>query len=103
MITVNLPGRLGPPVKHTTEQKCAMRLLSPNGTAEYISRKILHTDREPLPCIKQISISADVVSYWERGECPSWHKPQIWKKLNAKQRVDAYVATFSEGLGAFYE
>lgn len=103
VITTNLPGRLGAPLKHVTKQVFTVRLLSPAGKVETLTRKILHTNREPLLASRKTIISSSVVSSWERGECPAWAKSQVWRKLNSKQRIAAYVETFNEGFGVSYE
>ncbi|MGV8961860.1 MAG: hypothetical protein ACOH2V_00500 [Candidatus Saccharimonadaceae bacterium] len=102
-ISVTLPGKLGRRVKHTTKQVFSAHLSSVDGKPELLTRKILHTDREMLPCCRKTHISADVVSFWQKGECPIWSKPQVWRKLNAQQRLISYVGTFDEGFGVSFE
>ena len=102
-ITVHLKGVLGGPVKHTTKQVGKVDV-SPVGKApEWITRKIKHTDRTPVPCARIVPISEATVTGWVKGEGPYWIKPQVWKSFNKKQKIAAYVASFDEGYGVSYE
>lgn len=103
LITVNLLGKIGPRVKHTTKQVYSVDVSPLGGKPEFMTRKIKHTNRVNLPATRKLNISPEVVQYWQSSECPFWAKPHIWKKLSKNQRVAAYVATFDEGYGVNYE
>lgn len=104
VVTINLPGTLGGRVKHTTKQIGSVDI-SPIGskTPEWITRKIKHTDRTPGSCVRIVPISGIIVTSWVKGDAPHWIKPQVWKKLNKQQRIDAYLTRFDEGYGVSYE
>lgn len=103
LITVNLLGKIGPRVKHTTKQIYSADISPIGGKPEYMTRKIEHTDRGNLSATREMNISPDVVRYWQSSECPSWSGPKTWKKLTSEQRIQAYVARFDEGYGVSYE
>lgn len=103
VITVNLPGKIGPRVKHTTKQVYTADVTPLGGKPEHMTRKIKHTNRVNLPAARKINISGEVVQFWQNSDCPFWARPHVWKKLNKTQKLQAYVATFDEGYGATYE
>jgi len=104
VVTVNLPGSLGAPVRHTNRQKNTITVSSdtPPHTPTKLTRTILHSDREPMPCYRCFTVEEDVLNSWIKGECPSWIKPHAWKNLAPKQRILAYLITFDEGCGVSY-
>ncbi len=104
VVTVNLPGALSGSVKHTTKQVGRVDV-SPIGSKnpEWITRKIKHTDREPVPCARIVPIAGEIVTAWVKGEAPYGTKPQIWRTLNKKQKIQIQVARFDEGYGVSFE
>lgn len=103
LISVNLPGALGPRVKHTTKQTCSMVISQTGKKKEIITRKILHTDRPVTECTRKFQISPEILNSWCNGDCPSWVKLGDWKKMNRTQKIDSYVKTFDQGYGVSYE
>jgi len=104
VISINLPGTIGHRSKHTTKQSYTVDV-APIGAKypDLITRKILHTDPEVLPCSRKMHISPAVIQSWINESSPYWVKPQVWKKLNETQRIEAYIQTYDEGLGVTYE
>jgi len=104
VVTVNLPGVLSGRVKHTTKQTGTVDV-SPIGSKnpEYITRKIKHTDRTPVPCARIVPIAGTIVDAWVKSEVPFWIKAQVWKTYNKKQKIQAHVSRFDEGYGVSYE
>jgi hypothetical protein len=104
VVTVNLPGVLSGSVKHTTKQVGKVDV-SPIGSKnpEWITRKIKHTDRVPVPCARIVPIAAEIVTAWVKSEVPYWIKPQVWKKFNKKQKIEAHLSRFDEGYGVSYK
>jgi len=104
LLTINLLGRIGGCVKHTTKQVVTVDVTPMNHKQpEYITRKIKHTDRVATPCVKKLRISSEVVLGWQYGECPAWVKPTVWKSMNKKQRLESHLNRFDEGYGISYE
>lgn len=102
-ITVNLPGVLSGPVKHTTKQVGKVDVAPIGKNPIWITRKILHTDRPAVSCGRVIPISDTVVTNWVKGENPHWIKLQLWRTFSKKQKIDAHVSGFDEGYGVSYE
>lgn len=103
IISINLLGRLGSRVEHTTYQKYTVDTLDDKTHRPItITRNILHTNRTPSSCVKEIHISPAVIQKWITDPCPHWVKPQLWKKFGREQRIYAYVASFDEGYGVFF-
>lgn len=104
LISINLPGQIGPPVAHTTKQVFSCKMpITETDKSGILTRKIKHTNRGTQICTRELRISPAVVSHWKNGDCPIWADPRMWKKLNKEERVLAYVKTFDEGLGVKYE
>lgn len=104
VVTINLPGALGAPVKHTTKQTGVVDI-SPIGSSRpiLVTRKIKHTDRVSTPCVRIVPISDEILTQWVKGECPYWIKPQIWKKASKNQKIAIHVSRLDEGFGYSYE
>jgi len=104
VVTIFLPGALSGPVKHTTFQKGVVDV-SPIGSKKpnLITKKIKHTDRTPLPCARIIPIDGNIVNFWITGDCPSWEKLPVSKKMNKDQRIRSYLSRLDEGYGFQYE
>ena len=106
VVTVNLPGALLGPVKHTTKQVGRVDV-SPVGSKnpEWITRRIKHTDRPVGNCFRIFPLSAEIVKSWTSAHAPApyWVKPQTWKKLNEQQKLMAMLSRFDEGYGVSYE
>lgn len=102
--TINLPGVLSGRVKHTTKQTGTVDV-SPIGAKnpEWITRKIKHTDRPITSCVRIVPISGAVVTNWVKGEAPYGVKPQIWRTLNKKQKIEVHLSRLDEGYGFSYE
>lgn len=99
IVTVNLLGRIGGPVKHTTKQRHTSKV-----TDGVISSVILHTDRKDLDCKKRFVVSAETVAFWASSNCPDWEDPRRWKRMSANQRIVSYVMGFDEdNLGVTFE
>ena len=103
IISINLLGRLGSRVKHTTKQNYSVKVTGENGRPEIITRKILHTNRTPSVCVKEIHISPFTIKNWVDGPCPRSIDLRRWKKFNSDQKIAAHVVEFDEGLGVKYE
>lgn len=104
IISVNLPGKLGSLLKHTTKQNYSVKVTNPRTQqTEILTRKIRHTDRIPSKCIREIQISPRVLKGWIDGPPPRHIDLKKWKKLNDEQKIAAYVDTFDEGYGVKYE
>lgn len=103
VVTVTLQGVLGGSVKHTTHQTGQVDISPIGKSSQFITRKILHTDRTPVPCSKIIPISGAVVEGWVKGEGPYWIKAPLWRKMNRTQRIEAYLSRLDEGHGLSYE
>lgn len=108
LISVNLPGRLGTRVEHTTYQKYTVETLSEKvkGQPQHpiiVTRNILHTNRTPSTCIREMHISPQVLTGWVEGPCPYQINLKLWKKMTQDQRIAARVALFDEGYGVKYE
>ncbi len=103
-LIVNLPGVLGGRVKHTTKQVGSVDVsLIGSKTPQIITRKILHTDRTPVPCGRYMIISTAVQQEWEKSSCPTWANPKTWKTLSKRQKVVAFLFSFDEGYGISFE
>lgn len=103
IISVNLLGKLGSRVKHTTLQKYTAIISDKKVGSRAITKEILHTDRIPSKCMRKITIPSNVVKYWVEGPCPIWINIKKWKKLSSDQRINLYVSSFDEGYGVKYE
>jgi hypothetical protein len=104
VVTVNLPGVLNGRVKHTTKQTGTVNI-SPVGSKnpEWITRKIKHTDRTPVPCVRIVPIAGEIVTAWVKNDAPYWIKPQLWRIMNKKQKIQIHVSRFDEGYGVSFE
>lgn len=56
-----------------------------------------------MSCTRNINISGESVTNWIKGNCPSWEKPQVWRKMSNKQRIKSHVDSFNEGFGVSYK
>lgn len=103
IITVNLLGSVGAPVKHTHMQEVKVNISSENNKKPfYITKKIKHTDRKRTNCCKKVKIEDSVLKFWENSDCPKWEKPSNWKKYNKQKKVESYIKSFDEGYGVTY-
>lgn len=100
LLTINLKGALCGPVKHTDKQIVTVDV-SEMGSKhpEFISRKIVHNDRISVPCSKKLKFSEEIISDWERGECPHWEKPSQWKTMTKNQKLMSHLKRYDEGFG----
>lgn len=103
LITVNLPGKLGSRVKHTTKQNYTITVTDKNDRTEAMTRSILHTNRELQSCTREMNISPMVIELWKKAPCPSWANPKTWKKLSGDQKIASFVSSFDIGYGVKYE
>lgn len=102
-IRINLLGKLGSLLKHTTKQNYSIKVTNEKGREEILTRKILHTDRQSTLAVREFHISPMVLNKWITDSCPYWVKPQLWKKFTKEQKIQAYVSSFDEGFGVTYE
>ena len=104
IVTVNLPGAPIGPQKHVLKQIHSVDV-SPIGAKkpEKVTKRIKHNDRVPSNCTRKTRLSDEVVAGFQSDECPYWIKSHDWKKMNAKQRLESYLARFDEGYGYSYE
>lgn len=102
VIAVNLLGNLGTRVRHTTFQTHSVEVTNAAGKSQLVKVDILHTDRVPSRCVREIQIAPSVVALWKNSECPYWADNRIWKKFNAAQKIQAFVGRFDEGYGVSY-
>ena len=103
-VTVNLKGRLGGPVKHTTRQTYSVKI-NPIVNKDPLkkTRKIKHTDREERSCVRKVYLSEEVVTEFQSSEPPYWVNKYNWNKMTRKQRLESYLERFDEGYGYSYE
>ena len=103
-VTVNLKGRLGGPVKHTTRQTYSVDV-TPIGSKIPLkmTRKIKHTNREEKKCVRKVYLSEEVVTEFQSSETPHWENKYNWSKITRKQRLESYLERFDEGYGYSYE
>lgn len=99
VITVYLLGQLSGFCAHTHKQSHTALIAG----GKRITKTITHSDRTPLPCIKNTKISEEVVNSWLKGDCPNWIKPSIWKRSSEEQKLSLYISGFDEGFGVTYE
>ena len=104
LLTVNLLGSISGPVAHTTYQLHTVDI-TPLGSKfpKKETRKILHTDRERVPCFRKTHLDSSIVNYYQSDEVPYWSKAAVWKTLSAEQRLKAHLDRFDEGYGIDYE
>ena len=100
LLTINLKGEVCGPIKHTEKQIVTVDV-SPIGAKhpEFISKKILHNDRVSVACTRKMRFSEEIVSEWERGECPYWEKPSQWKTMSKAQKLMSNLKRYDEGFG----
>lgn len=98
LVKVNLLGKIEGFVAHTHTQKYTTQLS--HGVS---SMTIKHSDRRPTPCSRNFTIPGHIVDDWVKGDCPSWERPHMWKKLSATNRIKSHVNSYDEGLGVSYE
>jgi predicted type IV restriction endonuclease len=104
IITINLPGRIGGSVSHTSTQAMTIEVFkSGNSKPVRITREILHTDRSYQVCYKKTQISEEVVNSWISNTIPEWSNKKDWSKMSSKQRLVSYVSRFDEGYGVNFE
>lgn len=104
LLTVNLKGELLGQVRHTTEQSYTIDQ-SPVGSkySDFVTRKILHTNRETQKCYKKVTIPENIVTSWACGDCPQWEKPSVWKDMLPEKRIDSHLRRYDEGFGFSFE
>ena len=104
IVTVNLKGSLGGPVKHTTRQTYSVDV-SPIGSKIPLkmTRKIKHTDREEKECVLKVHLSEEVVTGFKSNEPPYWVNKYNWNKMSPEQRLKSYLERFDEGYGYSYD
>ena len=104
LLTVNLSGKIGGPVKHVDKQNVTIDI-APIGSKfpEWVSRKITHTDRPMTECCRKCTISEDIVRSWGNADCPYWERPAVWKGYSKNQKIAAFLSRYDEGFGISYE
>ena len=103
VITVNLPGRIGGSVRHTSSQTIKTDISSEGSKrAVFADVEINHTDRPMLGCYRKINISSEVLDSWLDNKPPYFVKPQDWQRYDRTRRIIAYIANFDEGYGVDY-
>lgn len=104
VVSVNLPGAMSGSVAHTTKQIGRVDV-SPIGSKnpEWITRKIKHTDRTPVPCVRVVNIEEKIVAEWQKSDCPIWANAKFWRTMSKKQKLEAHLSRFDEGFGITYE
>jgi hypothetical protein len=104
LLTVNLKGRLGCPVKHVDFQKVTVDVAPMDAhRPEFVSKVIKFNDRSEASCQRKQIISEDVVNHWATSECPYWESPHHWKTFTKHQRILSYLHRFDEGFGISFE
>lgn len=98
IVTTNLLGNLEGVIRHTETQKNVIYL-----SKGVVEKNILHSDRNPTPCVRLTRISSEVASEWVSNEAPGWINPKKWKTMGKLQRIASYVNTFDEGFGVSFE
>ena len=99
IVTVNLPGAISGRISHTSREKHTVKL----DDGEYLTKMILHSNREVVPCTRITNISDSVASKWISNESPDYVDDRTWKKFSDNQKIAYYVSTLDEGLGATFE
>lgn len=104
LLTINLKGGIGGAVKHTTKQVVTVDV-SPIGSKypEFMTRKIVHNDRQDMRCYKKINLEEGVINSWANSDCPRWEKPSRWKSYSRQQKIESCLHNFDEGFGVSYE
>ena len=104
LLTINLKGGIGGAVKHTTKQVVTVNVTPIESKhPEFMTRKILHTDRQDLPCCRKIKFEEGVINSWANSDCPRWEKSSRWKTYSRQQKIESYLHNFDEGFGVSYE
>lgn len=103
VITVNLPGRIGGSVSHTSSQTVKVDVSSEGSKrAILVDANINHTDRPMQDCYRKINISPEVLESWVGNKAPYFVKPQDWQRYDRARKIIAHVSTFDEGFGVDY-
>lgn len=53
----------------------------------------------PRPASQHISMNIEVYEYMTSNECPYWSRPNVWRKLNEIERLEAHLKRLCEHLG----
>lgn len=67
------------------------------------TKTITHTDRVMRPCSRAFSVPGTSVTHWVSGDCPSWERPNKWKTMSKKQKIQSYINSYDEGYGVTFE
>ena len=103
VITVNLTGRIGGSVSHTSSQTVKVDVSSEGSKrAILVDAEINHTDRPTHNCYRKINISPEVLDSWIVNKAPYFVKPQDWQRYDRTRKIIAHVSTFEEGFGVDY-
>ena len=104
LLTVNLKGGIGGPIKHSDKQIVTVDVSPVNSPyPEYMTKKITHSDRKETICYRKINIEERVLQSWVESECPRWEKSAKWKSFTRQQKIESYLRQFDEGFGISYE
>lgn len=102
LVTVNLPGVIEGPVKHTTKQRHTVALSEEHGFS--MSKIIKHTDRKIGTAVRSFTVAEEHVESWTRAdEVPYWEDQKEWKLKTPGQRIVSHVLRFDEGYGVNFE
>lgn len=103
VITVNLPGRIGGSVSHTSLQTIKSDI-SPAGSKKAVwgNVEINHVDRPIQECYRKINISSEVLESWVGNKPPYFVKANDWRNYSRDRKIVAHVASFDEGFGVDY-
>jgi hypothetical protein len=99
IVRIYLEGTIEGPKQHISRQKYTAQLRD----GDSITKLILHTNRNPVPCYKILKISAEILKIWESHEVPEWSDIRSWKRLSSKQKVASYISGLDEGFGVAFE
>lgn len=53
----------------------------------------------PRPASQHISMSIEAYEYMTSSECPYWSRPNVWRKLNETERLEAHLQRICEHMG----
>lgn len=53
----------------------------------------------PRPAFQYISMNIEAYEYMTSNECPYWSRPNVWRKLNEIERLEAHLRRICEHLG----
>lgn len=53
----------------------------------------------PRPASQHINMSIEAYEYMTSSECPYWSRPNVWRKLNKTEKLEAHLQRICEHMG----